>query len=113
MLPLPPHILLHQYRHNPHLPPVSHLQSSGHRPKPPDDDSFSVEDCEDITNTGLRALPPDDDTSSAHDYENITGSGLNAPPPDDDSFSSDDYKNITDNYENVTVSPKHQRLITL
>ncbi|KAL6482239.1 hypothetical protein MHYP_G00103190 [Metynnis hypsauchen] len=92
------------------------------RTKPPDDDSCSVDDYENITKAGLgapppdddssndedymnvtlsvlqdtdhRSPPPDDDSSSAEDYENIQGSGLSAPPPDDDSSSVDDYENI-------------------
>ncbi|KAL7852098.1 hypothetical protein SRHO_G00178830 [Serrasalmus rhombeus] len=86
---------------------ISQSVNTRRRTQPPDDDSCSVDDYENITKADLRAPSPDDDSSSAQDYvnvmdtgpstppaddyENIQGSGLSALPPDDDSSSVDDY----------------------
>ncbi|KAL6482238.1 hypothetical protein MHYP_G00103180 [Metynnis hypsauchen] len=70
------------------------VPNTGLSAPPPDDDSSSVQDYENVIKVGLRASPPDGDSSSAHDYENMTKAGLRAPPPDDDSASVHDYVNV-------------------
>ncbi|KAL7852097.1 hypothetical protein SRHO_G00178820 [Serrasalmus rhombeus] len=92
---------------------ISQSVNTRRRTQPPDDDSCSVDDYENITKAGLSAPPPDDDTCSVDDYENITKADLRAPSPDDDSSSAQDYVNVmdtgpstppVDDYENIQGS---------
>ncbi|XP_072514063.1 B-cell receptor CD22-like [Salminus brasiliensis] len=64
---------------------------------PPDDDSSSIPDYENVENVGDSTGPPGDDSSSTPDYEKVENVGDSTYPSEADSSSIPDYENMDNN----------------